>query len=51
LALPVLKRRERQRQIRQLNPDRRQPAREVAARRRERALDAQRAWGAEQQNR
>jgi hypothetical protein len=51
LALPVFKRRERQRQIRQLYSDRRKPAREVAARRRKRALDAQRAWGAQQQNR
>jgi len=51
LTLPVFKRRERQRQIRQLDPHRRQPARQLAARRRKRALDAQRAWGAQQQNR
>jgi len=51
LTLPVFKRRERQRQIRQLYSDRRKPAREVAARRGEGTLDAQRAWGAQQQNR
>jgi hypothetical protein len=51
LAALILERRERQRQIRQLDPNRRQPAREVAARRGERALDAQRARGAQQQHR
>jgi len=50
LALRIGERRERQRQIRQLDPHRRQPACEVAARRRKRALDAQRAWRAQQQH-
>jgi len=51
LTLPVFKRRERQRQIRQLYSDRRKPAREVAARRGECALDAQRARRTQQQYR
>jgi ABC-type multidrug transport system fused ATPase/permease subunit len=49
LASPILERRECQRQIRQFDAYRRQPPRQIAARRRKRALDAQRAWGAQQQ--
>jgi len=49
LALLVCEHSERQRQIRQLYSDRRQPTRSVPARRGEGALDAQRAWCAQQQ--
>jgi hypothetical protein len=50
LASLILERRKRQRQIRQFNSYRRQPARQFAARRGERPLDAERAWRAQQQH-
>jgi len=50
LTSRVWERSERQRQIRKFNPDRRQPAGDVAARRRKRALDAERGRSAQQQH-